>query len=443
MSKGPFRVQAPDGGGARSTVVEVASRAGSRLRVPNPPHRPDDRPSFPRFTQRPGDLPCPIPTANPEELSSHATGLVRVLDDDGRATGPWNPQLTDATLRQGLATMVQVRAFDARMMTMQRQGRLSFYLECTGEEAVAVAAGMALRPDDLLFPAYRQQGLFLVRGMPMLEMMCHCIGNQRDGSRGRQMPIHYSWKKGNLVSISSPVGTQYPQAVGAAMANAHRNEDHIVAAWVGDGTTSQGDFHHALNFASVYQPPVILNVVNNQWAISTHLSFATGGAGFATRAEAYGIPGIRVDGNDFLAVHAVTAWATERARRGAGPTLIELLTYRVAAHSSSDDPSRYRPESEAECWPGGDPIERLAGHLIGVGKWSDEQQHALESSARETVITTFKQAERIGSFAAGPFPPVESLVEDVYAQVPEHLQRQRAQMTEAPESVPSKETKAA
>ncbi len=408
--------------------------AGAELRlwVPDAPFRPGDEPRYSTFRQQPGDLVRPDPLAKPAECDAHALGLVRVLNDDGDARGPWDPKLSASTLRDGLRWMVLTRHFDTRLITMQRQGRLSFYVESRGEEAVGTAAGMALRTDDLLFPSYRQPTLFLIRGMSVVDMICHCIGNRRDVSKGRQMPVHYSWKKGRLVSISSPVGTQFSQAVGAAMAYAQRGEaDHVVATWIGDGTTAQGDFHYGLNFASVFRPPVVLHVVNNQWAISTHCSLATGGRTFASRAEAFGLPGIRVDGNDFLAVYAVTAWAAERARRGGGPTLIELLTYRAGAHSSSDDPSQYRPNDEARLWPGGDPIDRLAGHMIRKGVWTVSEQRQLQESARQQVVTAYKEAERIGSLAEGPFEPPQSLMDDVYRQQPWHLAEQQNQMRSA------------
>ncbi|OHB80324.1 MAG: 2-oxoisovalerate dehydrogenase [Planctomycetes bacterium RBG_16_64_10] len=423
-------------------AANPAGLAPARLHVPEPPYRPGDEPRFARFPL-PGELPRPEPTAAAEMLRPHATGLVRALQDDATAAGPWDPQLPPSTLIKGLRFMVQARAYDARLMTMQRQGRLSFYLEAKGEEAVAIAAGMALRSDDLLFPSYRQTGLFLVRGMPPLEMMCHCIGNRRDGNRGRQMPVHYSWKKGNIVSLSSPVGTQFPQAVGAAMATAYRRETNVTVAWIGEGSSAQGDFHHGLNFASVYRPPVLLNVVNNQWAISTHCRLATGGTTFAARADAYGIPGIRVDGNDFPAVYAVTSWAAERARQGAGPTLIELFTYRRGAHSSSDDPSRYRPNREGQLWPGGDPIERLAAHLTKLGVWSTAQQLELEQEAKADSMATYKQAEQIGSFTSGPFDPPETLFEDVYRQIPWHLARQRDEIVQSTMAAQDEASKAA
>ena len=398
------------------------------LHVPDAPHRPGDEPRFSRFKQQPGELQRPDPLDRYDLLRSHATGLVRVLGDDGAASGSWDPKLPPAALRSALELMVLTRQYDMRMMTMQRQGRLSFYLESRGEEAVAIAGGMPLAPGDLAIPAYRQQGLFLQRGMPLVQMMSQCIGNQQDNCKGRQMPVHYSWKENGLYSISSPVGTQFSQAVGAAMASAYRGERQVTSTWIGDGTAAQGDFHYGLNFASVYMPPVILNVVNNQWAISTHRNMATGGKTFAARAEAYGVPGIRVDGNDFLAVFAVTRWAVERARNGGGPTLIELLTYRVGGHSSSDDPTTYRPADEARLWPGGDPIQRLADHLIQAGEWSADRQRDIESRLEKRVAATFKEAEGAGSLADGPFAPGETLVDDVYATIPFHLKRQQEQL---------------
>jgi 2-oxoisovalerate dehydrogenase E1 component alpha subunit len=427
MAESRYRVENPEFGD-RPPTLRPESGDHSCLHVPDAPHRPGDEPRFAKFTQQPGDLARPEPLVRYEALREHAYGLVRVLNDDGAATGPWNPNLSVDALRAGLEMMLRIRHFDSRMLTMQRQGRLSFYLESKGEEAIAVAAGMALRPSDLLFPSYRQQGLMLVRGATLLDMACQCIGNRRDNAKGRQMPVHYSFRKGNIVSISSPVGTQFPQAVGAAMAAAYRGDDQLVATWMGEGTTAQGDFHYAINFASVYLPPVILNVANNQWAISTHRNLATGGKTFAARADSFGLPGIRVDGNDFLAVHAVTGWAAERARAGGGPTLIELLTYRGGAHSTSDDPSRYRPNDEGRLWPGGDPIERLARHLVRQRAWSEAAQEELSQKIEREVQAVYKEAETFGTLADGPYDSPETLFDDVYEHLPPHLVRQREEI---------------
>ncbi len=400
------------------------------LRVPDAPHRPGEEPRFSRFVQQPADLPCPDPLADFSELRDHAHGLVRVLDDDGVACGAWNPEVSTDLLLEGLKIMVQTRHFDSRMLTMQRQGRLSFYLESKMEEAVAAAAGLALESGDLLFPSYRQQGLMLIRGATLLDMACQCIGNTRDNGKGRQMPVHYTWKKGNIVSISSPVGTQFPQAVGAAMAADYFGRPQVVATWLGDGTAAQGDFHYAINFASVYRPPVILNVVNNQWAISTHRNLATGGRSFAARADSYGFPGLRVDGNDFLAVYSATAWAAERARRHGGPTLLEMYTYRGSAHSTNDDPSRYRPADEGRFWPGGDPVERLKQHLIHLEAWTEEQHELLNEEVAREINAVVKEAETYGTLNEGPYDPPETVFDDVYEELPWHLKQQRDELLE-------------
>ena len=418
--------------GKKAGDVPLKDPLPMSLCVPTAPHRPGQTPCFAPHTQQPADLTRPDSLAPFEDLRSHAAGLIRVLGDDHRAAGHWQPNLSPQQLRSGLELMLRTRQLDARMTAMQRQGRLSFYVGGKGEEAVSVGAATAYLRDDLLFPSYRQPGLMLVRGMPMTTMICQSIGNSGDNARGRQMPVHYSWRAGNVVSISSPVGTQLPQAVGAAMAFAYRGERCVVGTWIGDGTAAQGDFHHALNFASVFKPPCVLHVVDNQWAISTHRNVATGGATFASRAEAYCLPGLRVDGNDFLAVHAAEAWALDRARRGGGPTLVELVTYRRDAHSTSDDPSQYRAANEADYWPGGDPIDRLKTHLITIGEWSTASHEELNKAIDQEVAFTFQQAETFGTVASGLGHAVEAVFEDVYETVPAQLQSQLAELqTEA------------
>ena len=261
--------------------------------------------------------------------------------------------------------MVLTRVYDDRMQRMQRQGKITFYMQALGEEAVSIGQGLAFEPGDMMFPSYRNQGLYIMRDTGLVDMMCQCLSNSRDMCKGRQMPIFYQNKKNNMFTISGNLATQFPQAVGWAMGAAIKGEDDIAASWVGDGSTAEADFHYALTFAAVYNAPVILNVTNNQWAISTFQGFAGGERRpFAARGLGLGIPGIRVDGNDLLAVYAVTRWAADRARSGGGPTLIELVTYRGGAHSTSDDPTRYRPKDEWEAFPLGDPVERLKQHLI-------------------------------------------------------------------------------
>ena len=402
----------------------------SRLHIPHPPARPGEAPDFSYLKiSAPGEVPRPDVNTPAMEMADLAHSMVRVLKDDDKTTGPWNPHLEPEVLQVGLRHMMLTRAFDDRMQRVQRQGKISFYIKSTGEEAVAVAQCMALRPGDMLFPSYRQQGLQIARGRKLVDLMCQCLSNTRDMCKGRQMPIMYHSREGNLFSISGNLTTQYPQAVGWAMAAAMKGEDNLAASWIGDGSTAEPDFHHALTFASVYQAPVILNVVNNQWAISTFQAFAGGGREpFAARGLGYGIPGIRVDGNDFLAVYAVTEWAAERARTGAGPTLIEHVTYRASAHSTSDDPSRYRPKEDSESWPLGDPIKRLKQYLVQLGVWTEKQHVALELELEKHASDSWKEAVTYGTMSEGPGLDPSDMFEDVYKEMPEHLKKQREQM---------------
>ena len=200
----------------------------------------------------------------------------------------------------------------------------------------------------------------------------------------------------------------------------------IAASWIGEGSSAEGDFHGALVLASTYKAPVILNVVNNQWAISTFQGVARGqGNTFAEKGLGYGLASLRIDGNDFLAVYAATQWAAERARAGHGATIIESFTYRADAHSTSDDPSGYRPKAEEEKWPLGDPVERLKQHQIGLGEWDEERHEALEKELNELVIASYKEAESHGTLHDGPLSPTHTIFEDVYVEPDWRLRRQR------------------
>ena len=402
----------------------------SRLQIPKPSARPGEQPDFSYLDLSPaGSVDKPSVDARTRDIQHLSGGLIRVLDDDHAAKGQWDPNLDATELQVGLRWMMLNRVFDERMWQIQRQGRISFYMQALGEEAVAIAQGMALRPGDMCFPSYRNQGLYMYRGVKLVDMMCQCLSNTQDMCQGRQLPIMYQSKSGNVFSISGNLGTQYPHAVGWAMASAIKGEDHIAASWVGDGTTAEADFHHALTFAAVYQAPVILNVVNNQWAISTFQGTAAGQRrAFAARGLGLDIPGLRVDGNDFLAVYSATMWAADRARRGGGPTLIELVTYRGGAHSTSDDPSRYRPKDEWKQWPLGDPIERLKQHMLSTTKWTEAKHSKLTEKLEREVAESWKQAENNGSLAHGPRLHEDSMFEDVYKTVPKHLQKQREEL---------------
>jgi 2-oxoisovalerate dehydrogenase E1 component alpha subunit len=402
----------------------------SRLHTPRPHSRPGDEPDFSYLETSPaGAVRRPDVNARVRDISHLSIDLVRVLDDDHQAVGPWHPHLDAHDLQVGLRHMVLTRIFDERMQRAQRSGKISFYMRSLGEEAVSVAQGMALRPGDMLFPSYRNQGLYMVRGKPLVDLMCQLLSNTRDMCKGRQLPVMYHWTTGRIFSISGNLTTQFPQAVGWAMAAAIKGEDDIAVSWIGEGSSAEADFHHAMLFASVYQAPVILNVVNNQWAISTFQGFAGGEQrSFAARGPGYGMAGIRVDGNDFLAVYAVTQWAAERARTGAGPTLIEHVTYRGAAHSTSDDPSRYRPKDDYEKWPLGDPVDRLKGYLIALGEWSEERHAALIKELEQHVTESWKEAVQYGALNEGPRLNRDLMFDDVFKEMPEHLRKQREQL---------------
>ncbi|WP_294212473.1 3-methyl-2-oxobutanoate dehydrogenase (2-methylpropanoyl-transferring) subunit alpha [uncultured Sphingomonas sp.] len=401
-----------------------------RLHVPEPKFRPGDPVDFVGVDIPPaGAARRPDTAESAHDFTELAYTMVRVLDEDGRAVGPWDPKLSPDMLRRMLRNMALLRAFDERMFRAQRQGKTSFYMKATGEEAVAIAAAQALDADDMCFPSYRQQGLLIARGYPLVEMMNQIYSNTGDKLQGKQLPIMYSAKDFGFFSISGNLTTQYPQAVGWAMASAAKGDTRIAATWCGEGSTAEGDFHSACTFASVYRAPVIFNVVNNQWAISSFSGFAGAeSTTFAARAIGYGIAGLRVDGNDALAVYAATLWAAERARTNAGPTLIEHFTYRAEGHSTSDDPTQYRSAGEPTAWPLGDPIARLKQHLIVIGEWDEERHAAQDRELAEYVRAQQKDAEKNGILGHGLHQPLDSLFDGVFEDMPWHLREQQAQM---------------
>ncbi|MEM9709773.1 MAG: 3-methyl-2-oxobutanoate dehydrogenase (2-methylpropanoyl-transferring) subunit alpha [Pseudomonadota bacterium] len=397
------------------------------LKVPEPQCRPGDTPDFSEMEiPRAGAVGRPTVDVDPDEIRDMAFSIVRVLAKDGSAKGEWADALGGDELRLGLRHMLTLRAFDARMLNAQRQGKTSFYAQHLGEEAISCAFARALRDGDMNFPTYRQAGLLIARDYPLLTMMNQIYSNAEDPLCGRQLPILYSAKDHGFFSISGNLGTQFIQAVGWAMASAISGDTKIAAGWIGDGSTAENDFHAAMVFASTYKAPVILNIVNNQWAISTFQGIARGGVGtFAARGHGFGIASIRVDGNDYLAVHAVASWAAERARLGHGPTLIEHVTYRAGGHSTSDDPSAYRSQNESAAWPLGDPIDRLKRHLIAIGEWSEERHAQAEAEALDVVTSTQKKAEAVGTLGGGNGPSPRDMFEGVYETMPPHLIRQR------------------
>jgi 2-oxoisovalerate dehydrogenase E1 component alpha subunit len=401
-----------------------------KLHVPEPAERPGREPDFSYLHLKPaGETRRPPVDALPSATSDLAYGLVRVLDENGRAAGPWVPAVEPPLLLKGLRAMLTLRVYDARMLTAQRQKKMSFYMQSLGEEAISVAHTLALEPDDMCFPTYRQQGILIARGASLVEMMCQLFSNSRDPIKGRQMPILHSFRKHGFFSLAGNLGTQYIQAVGWAMASAISGGTRIASAWIGDGSTAEPDFHNALTFAAVYQAPVILNVVNNQWAISSFQFIAGGEATtFAARGVGNGIASLRVDGNDFLAVYAASQWAIERARRGLGPTLVEWITYRAGAHSTADDPTKYRPADDWARFPLGDPVQRLKQHLIAIGAWSEAEHEKMQKDVEAQVIAAQKEAESYGTLVTGPHPSAALMFDDVYKDMPEHLRRQRQQL---------------
>jgi 2-oxoisovalerate dehydrogenase E1 component alpha subunit len=397
---------------------------GLSLYIPEPDARPGEAADFSskyleRSQQRPA-IDCAA-----EAMREQAFCLIRVLDDAGVASGPWNPNLDTATLRRGLQAMLLTRAFDDRMFRAQRQGKTSFYVKCTGEEAVACAQAMVLDPADMCFTTYRQQGILITRGYPLVQMMNQIYSNAHDPLKGHQLPILYSARNYGFFTLSGNIGTQYAQAVGWAMASAYSHDTKIASAWIGDGSTAAADFHYALTFAAVYRAPVVLNIVNNQWAISSFQGIAGGEATtFAARALGYGLPGLRVDGNDFLAVYAASQWAVARARANLGATVIEFYTYRSEGHSTSDDPSKYRPADEARHWPLGDPIERLRQHLLSTRQMNQEEYAALQAEIDAQVRAAARGADAVGTLGKSrPEPGV--MFDDIYAEPDWRLQQQR------------------
>jgi len=400
-----------------------------RLRIPGAARHLEPAPRATLFLSAAGEMQRPALDEKVERIAMMRKQMVRVLDDAGNAIGPWAGTLDPDQLRLGLRDMMLVRSFDARMLRAHRQGRISFFMQSLGEEAIACAQQRALCQGDMHFPTYRQAGLLVAAGYPLIDMMNQLLSNTHDPLHGRQLPVMYSSKAFGFFSISGNLATQFVQGVGWAMASALRGSSAIASAWVGEGASAESDFHSALVFASTYQAPVILNVVNNHWAISTPEDFARGAsATFADRGLGFGIPSLRVDGNDYLAVHAASEWAAARARRNMGPTLIEWVTMRVGAHSTSDDPSGYRTEECTNSYPLGDPIARLRQHLEVIGEWDTERQDAQQTEIDAIVEEALLEASKFGAVKGGAISSPTTMFDDVYKELPPHLLEQRARV---------------
>jgi pyruvate dehydrogenase E1 component alpha subunit/2-oxoisovalerate dehydrogenase E1 component alpha subunit len=335
--------------------------------------------------------------------------LLRVLRDDGSADPATDPCLPEATLLRAYREMRRIRLLDARMINLQRQGRIGFYGAAHGQEAVPIATGLALGKDDWVFPALREQSIMLVRGFPLTAFVAQIFGNSGDVLKGRQMPSHQSGRAVHQVSWSSCIGPQLPQAVGAAWAMRAKKTGVVSVGFCGDGATSQADFHAAMTFAGLWKVPCILVCQNNQYSISVPTEKQTASRTLAVKARAYGFPGVRVDGNDLLAVYGATQAALERARSGDGPTFLEAVTYRMGAHSTSDDPSRYRSQEEVDAWARRDPLDRLRRHLAHLGLLNEGADDALDREISAEIAAAIDAVEPL------PRPSRASLFEDVYA----------------------------
>jgi pyruvate dehydrogenase E1 component alpha subunit/2-oxoisovalerate dehydrogenase E1 component alpha subunit len=357
-----------------------------------------------------------------DEDHARATGLLAILGEDGMADARAVPALDAAALREIYRGMVRIRILDERLLALQRQGRIGFYAEARGQEAAVIGAVAAMLPDDFVVPAHRELGAVLYRGLPLRSFVAQLFGNANDIARGRQMPVHPGAPRAlNYLPPSSCVATQLPQATGIAWAAKILKKKTVVLGYLGEGGTSAEDFHAGVNFAAVYGAPVVFLCQNNQWAISTPAVAQSASETFAIKALAYGMPGVRVDGNDVFAVYAATRAAVDRARAGGGPTLIEAVTYRLGAHSTSDDPARYRPDQTAE-WTRKDPITRFRTWLLAAGVVDEAADAALRAQIEDELRAAIAAEENVGP------PPVESLIEDVFAEPTTALREQLADL---------------
>lgn len=361
----------------------------------------------------------PAPPAAPSDV-------IRVLRDDGSLSPERDPHLTDADVITIYRHMLETRFLDERLTALQRQGRIGFHVGSLGEEAAIIGAAFAMRSQDWLFPCYREFGAALFRGLDFQRFIDNMFGNANDTAKGRQMPDHYTCRAAHWLSISSPVGTQITQAVGFAWAGKLRKEDLATLVYFGDGATSSSDFHAGMNFAGVFKIPTVFFCRNNGWAISVPADRQTASATFAVKGTAYGVPAVRIDGNDVFAVVQSVREAVARASRGEGPTLIEAITYRMGGHSTSDDPNAYRKSAELETWAGRDPIHRVRAYLEARGAWGDN----LEKATLEDVEQRFKEAVAVAERT--PKPALQTMFEDVYQSPPWHLMEEQEALLSGP-----------
>lgn len=341
----------------------------------------------------------------------------QILSPDGSLVGEL-PRLANGRLRELFVHMLRVRCVDERMFKLQRAGRIGFVGSAKGLEAAMVGSAASLLAQDWLWSGLREGGAALMRGLPLAEYVAQMYCNSNDTAKGRQMCNHFQHKGSHYPSWSSVIGTQIPHGVGAAYAAKLQGLDEVHGIYFGDGATSSNGFHSGLNFAGVWKVPCVFFCVDNGWAISVPSSKQTAARSYADKGAAYGVPAVKIDGNDVLAVFDASQAAVERARAGGGPSLVVLETYRMLGHSSSDDPTKYRDASEVEAWAARDPLERFETFLVARGVLERGGRERLEAELLAEIDRTIHEQE------AAPQMPLRSLVEDVYADVPAHLKRQ-------------------
>jgi 2-oxoisovalerate dehydrogenase E1 component alpha subunit len=366
------------------------------------------------------------PATRPRQDSNSPDDIVRVLRDDLTLDSLYDPGLAPAEVMELYRHMVTTRLLDERLVSLQRQGRIGFHVGSLGEEAAILGAAYAMRKSDWIFPCYREFGAALMRGLELQVFVHNMFGNAKDTVRGRQMPDHYTCRRVGWVSISSPVGTQITQATGFAWGAKIQKQDVATLVYFGDGATSSSDFHSGMNFAGVFKIPTIFFCRNNGWAISVPTQRQTASRTLAEKGAAYGVPFVRVDGNDLFAVVSVTRRAIERGIRGEGPTLIEAITYRMGGHSTSDDPGRYRGSEALEPWTSRDPLGRVRAYLEKHNQWDGGAEERLIAEVDQRFREAVAAAERT------PPPPLDSMFDDVYERPPWHLVEQRNELLAGP-----------
>ena len=347
---------------------------------------------------------------------------ITYLNEDGVLSSACPLQISQEILIQGYKAMMTTRLVDERMITLQRQGIISFAMSGRGEEACAVASAAALSLDDWMYPQYREAGIMFWRGYSIQDYVHHMFCNAKDPLLGRQMPNHFGARALNVVTVSSPIGTKIPHAAGCAYAMKLQGEKSVAICYFGEGATSEGDFHCGINFAAVRKAPALFFCRNNGYAISTPAREQFASKGIAPKGIGYGVQTYRVDGNDFFAVYDVVSKAKQHAIEGNGPVLIEAMTYRLGAHSTSDDPTRYRMTEEEKDHEAKCPILRLRRYLEKNGMWDEQKEKEWIEKINSEITASIENAKKIGP------PPNKSLFEDVYFSMPPALEEQYHEM---------------